>query len=199
MEQITVYKFEELPEEIQEKLVAKQVENNQTDAEIPWSYEIFDSLKELFNKCCKVKLVDWDLGLCNRNNHIKIEFNEESTKELTSARALGWLENNLLNNLRITRSRYLAKRKDYFSYGSSYRVGCIKPGPLTGICYDENYLDDLIEGVKNGLTLYEAFKSLADTYEKLLQQEYDAYTSEEYAREVLLDSDTSYTITGKEV
>ena len=51
---------------------------------------------------------------------------------------------------------------------------------LTGYCADEDFIESLINDVKNGYTLREAFENLGRVADKLIEQEYD--------REVFEDS-----------
>lgn len=128
MREITVklYQFDELSDDAKEK--AREWWKRLEDQETYYIEEIADSLKKLFEKA-NMPLKDWSLGPYNQNNFVKF-YMEENTKELQGKRALAWIENNLLYKLRISEKEYRNKRKDYFRYGDSYRIGKIKPVPL---------------------------------------------------------------------
>lgn len=197
MKTIKIYTFSELPEETQEKLIEQRKRSRECDSDIPWRDEIFDSLKALIKHTSGAKLRDYSLGM-DSYSFLKVDF-PDNVEHLTGARALGWLENNLLSNLRITRSEYLKKRKDFFGYGPDYRIGKIKPCPFTGYCADEDYLESLQKSLKTGRTLKEAYQDLADVYAELVRSEYEHYTSEEEIRESLLWDECHYTKEGIEV
>lgn len=188
---IALYKFSELSEESKKRAIERYRESND---EIFWQDEIFDSMIKVFEKCDGVSLKDYSLGLCSYS-YVKSEFRDDATAELTGARALGWLENNLFSNLRMTRSQYLKNRKANFGYG--YRVGKIPDCPLTGYCADHDFLEALTENVLSGKTLKDSFNSLADTYVKLLESENDSQNSEEYISEHFEANEYEFTEDGK--
>lgn len=176
---IEVYSFNELSDDAKEHARDKYREKNY---EIDWQIELFQSLMAVY-KAANIKVKDYSLGL-NSYSYMKLDM-DDNVKDLEGSRALAWLENNLFYKLRITRAEYLKNRKAYFGYGKHYRIGCVKACPLTGVCFDVDFLDDLQNSVKNGMCLGDAFKGLADTYVKLLQSEYDAQNSDEYIDEHL--------------
>lgn len=156
--------------------------------------DIVDSYKACLN-AFNITLKDWSLGAYCRS-YARLDI-DDNIKELRGARALAWLENNGLNDLRITRKQYLERRKDYFKYGKLYRIGCVKPCPFTGMCYDEDYLEFLINEVKSGSDLKDAFNGLLSVRTKLLEAEADYRSSEEYIVEELEANDYLFTSEGK--
>lgn len=158
----------------------RAVRNWQDNAhEIPWVYETCESLKQCV-KMAGLKLRDWNLGPYNRNNFIRIEWNDD-VANMDGARAFAWLENNLFAQFRIP---WKGQGRDSVrKYGKDYRPGLVKPCPLTGYCADEDYLTELRDAVKHGSSLESAFEGLADICQKLLEEELDAYMSEEYFAE----------------
>lgn len=176
-ETINIYKFNELPDDIKQRARDKWRDMYSTD--IHWQAEIFESLKTLFDTA-NIRMLDYQLGL--QRSFIKHDL-DSNVAELSGARALAWLENNLFCKLRVTRAQYLKNRKDNFRYG--YRIGKIKDCPLTGYCADDDFIDDLLNNVKSGNTLGDSFRWLADKYESILQGEYDYQNSDEYIDEHL--------------
>ena len=193
MREIKVYKFEELPEESKDLAIKKWRDSND---EIFWQSEIFDSFKEVF-KMSGIKIRDYSLGLYSRSI-VKFDM-EDQIGDLSGVRALAWLENNLLYKLRISRAEYLKKRKAYLSYGNEYRIGKLKPCPFTGVCYDETFLESLIEDLKSGSTIKEAYENLADTYEEVLQSEYDDQNSDSYIIDHLIANEYEFFENGERV
>lgn len=168
-----IYLFDELPDDAKERAIENYRAHND---EIFWQSEIFDSLKTLLDTA-GIKLLDYSLGL--DHSYIKIDLDPD-VANLTGARALAWLENNLLYKLRITRAEYLKHRRDFLRYGSDYRIGKIKPCSLTGYCADDDFLDALLKDARAGNPLGDCFKWLANTYQRILQDEYDHQNSDEY-------------------
>lgn len=195
METITIYEFDELPEDIQLKVIKHTRRERELSCdEIPWRHETFQSLKTLINKTHGAELKDYSLGL-DSYSYLKIDLG--NANDLTGARALAWLENNLFCDLRTSKATYLKNRKQNFCYG--YRVGKIPDCPLTGYCADQDYIEHLVKSVLSGNTLKESYESLANVYTEIMQNEYDAYLSDEYIREELIESGKQYTIEGNEV
>lgn len=164
------------------------------------SDEMMDSLKGLF-EAAGVKMRDWSLGAYDRGNMLRAEFSQEGTEDLTGARALAWIENRILGPLRApwgfpsNARRGLPAPRGY-SRPFLYRKGAVverktgalsrytKPGavpecPFTGVCYDMDFLEDLIKSVRAGRTLKEAFEDLADLFARQLEDEYEYQGKEE--------------------
>jgi len=170
---INIYTFDELSEESKQSAI-EEYRKNQT--EIFWMDEIVQSLKSLFENCDGISLKDWSLG--DYRSWIEIDFTNEEVENFTCKRAMAWIENNLLSNIRVP--YYGNKRKELRQYGKYYYAGKIKPCPFTGYCADEDYLDELIKDIKSGTDLKTAFKNLAYTCQKLIQNEWEYQQSEEY-------------------
>jgi hypothetical protein len=182
MKQITVYSIKELEGEAKKRAIS---DYKSILDECFWDSgnDIVDSYKSCL-KAFNITLKNYSIGAYDRGTFARLDI-DDNIKELRGARALSWLENNGLNDLRITRKQYLERRGDFFSFGKLYRVGCIKPCPFTGICYDDDFLDSLINDVKSGSALEDAFNGLLSTCTKLLESESDYRSSEEYIMEEL--------------
>ena len=164
------------------------------------SDEMLSSLKGLF-EAAGVKLADYDLGAYNRGNQLRAEFKQDGAADLEGARALAWIENNILAPLRapygIPKMPKDGKLPEGYTRAwtgpcHEFPNGCLhgeenpsrpitrytKPGavpscPFTGVCYDEDFLEDLIKSIKEGRTLKEAFQDLADLFASMLEDEYE--------------------------
>ena len=149
--------------------------------EIFWMNETIDSLKALI-KASGLYLRDWSLGTESYRSYINIDW-ELDVAILSGQRAMAWLENNLLSDLRIKKNT-----KDYLKYNNGYiekslrpySVGKIPPCPFTGYCADDTYLDSLIKDITNGCTLEEAYNNLAGVCSRMLENDLDNQNSEEY-------------------
>lgn len=173
---VTTYTASELREKFPDGF-ERALENWRNRGDIAWQEETFDSLKGLI-EAAGVKLRNYNLGAYNRGNGLTVEFPEEGAEDLTGARALAWLENNLFGPLRIPWRG--GERWRLAKYGSAYRAGKVKPCPFTGYCADEEYIDALRESVRGGDTLKEAFEGLADTYATILEREIEDQNSPDY-------------------
>ena len=134
-----------------------------------------DSFKAVF-KAARIRLKDYSIG--GRGTGCKVVFSTDEAGELTGARAMAWLENNLFSGLRLPYTG--ARRWELSKYGSYYRAGMVKPCPLTGYCADEDFLDSLKKSVKSGDDLKSAFEHLAAVAARLIESESENQAGEEY-------------------
>lgn len=156
--------------------------------------EMLDSLKGLFD-AAGVKMRDWSLGAYNRGNNIRVEFpGDGGAAELSGPRAQAWVENNILGPLRapygLPRVKKGAPLPKGFTRGWDpvtrsvgvedtghitrwTRPGAVPSCPFTGVCYDEDFLEEMIKGVKDGRTLKDAFEDLVDVFGWMLEDEYE--------------------------
>lgn len=181
-QEITIYSFNELSDESKQRARERYRANNY---ETMWADEILDSLKTLFEVCSGITLKNYDLGY--RGSGLKIEFSQEEAGALSGKRAIAWLENNLLSTLRVPYRG--PQRTKLRQYGADYYAGKIKPCPLTGVCYDEDYLSALRNDVNNGNTLIDSFRWLGNKYNELIEAEESYQNSDEYIDECLADSE----------
>lgn len=154
--------------------------------EIHWSDEIMDSLKACF-KASGIRLTDWSIG-ADSYSYVRFDMDSD-VRELSGNRALAWLENNLLGDLRVEFHPYTfvlpsgtihkTKRAELAKYGQYYRPGMIKPCPFTGVCFDEDMIESLLKDIKAGETLGDAYSNLADVARRLFESEIEYQNSEE--------------------
>lgn len=166
---------------------------NGYDAYIPWTEEIFDSLNKLFEKA-GVKLTDYNVGY--PGTYIRFSFPNEEVENFTYGRAMSWLENNLFGQCRIDWWKHNPKRKTCKWYGQWPDE--IKCCPFTGYCCDEDFIDSLRESIRSGKTLRSAFAKLIHVAEKLYNNEYENYYSEEYMMDQYSGNDTLFDKDGME-
>ena len=191
---IEVYTLAELKEKFPSSYtkVLKKWQNNVEY--IPWMDETCESLKKVF-EYSGIKSIDWSLGAYSES-YVKFAMNPE-VRDLHGQRAIAWLENNLLGDLRIPWTGN--KRKELAKYGENYRPGMVKPCPFTGYYADEVYLEKLQEFILDGYTLSAAYTRLAKVCGKLLDEEYDYAISEESLLETALANDYMYTSKGQQI
>ncbi len=158
------------------------------DQDPAWMNELFDSLMGTF-AAAGVKVNDYQLSTYGYHNFVRITMSSEfdyQVGNLTGRRAMAWLENNLLGKLRIS---WTAKRNENRKYNAAYRScgnyrpyepGLVPPAPFTGYCADDDFLNSLKKDLRNGVSLYHAFKNLARVYADLAETEIQNQKSEEY-------------------
>lgn len=193
---VKLFKINELSDEAKEYAIEKYRENNY---EIFWQRELLESLKGLFENCNGVKLKDYSLG--EYQSWIKVEFSQDEVENLSGKRALAWIENNLLYNIRIPENSLSVKGTRYklAQYGSYYRAGMIKPCPFTGYCADEDFLDSLLKDIKEGTDLKTAFEGLASEYQRIINAEIEDQNRDEYIIEHMEANEYEFTEDGEQI
>lgn len=141
-----------------------------------WIPEIVESLKALFEHS-GVYLYDYSISEEGHRSYVKFNM-DDSVFELSRNRAIAWIENNLLNPLRIPFTG--EKRWSLSKYGSYYRAGMIPPCPLTGVCYDEDLIESLLKDIKSGESLGDSYRNLADKASQMIESEIQDQMSESY-------------------
>ncbi len=190
--EIEIYSASEMKEKSPEgfeRALEKWRENVASDP--AWIAEIADSFKSVF-AAAGLRLTNWAIGGCGTDCTVAPFFGES----LTGGRAWAWLENNLLGKLRIPWSG--PGRWSVAKYGRYYRPGLVRPCPLTGVCFDDDLLDDLRDSIRAGLTVKNAFEALADKAFGLIEHEIESQQTEEYFLETSESNGYEYTADGNQ-
>jgi hypothetical protein len=190
MKTIIGYSPQEL-KELNERGFERALENwRSSQEEIFWTDEIIESMKATFEHS-GIALRNWSIGAYS---HSHVEFDMESdVKELSGNRAMAWLENNLLGGLREKRT-FIQRVTKYVTWNDFTQHNQIPSCPFTGYCADEDFIESLMNDIKSGDTLRDAYSNLADVARKLFENELDYQTSEEYFLE---QEDLLFTEDGK--
>jgi len=185
------YSLQELKDscnqEAYEKALDALRERNTQSGDNFFAEECIDSLCKLC-EAAGVSVTAYSFGAYSRN-YLKLEMHDDY-QDLSGPRALAWLENNLLGPLRqcwvraVQWKKWMEKtpwRKRPYEYT---KPGKVPECPFTGMMMDEVLLEALFESIiKDGDTLYEAFKGLEYHVTKVLEAEYDYQQTEEYLLE----------------
>lgn len=191
---ITTYTYDELTDDARDRAFTDWQEGVDSDPYgPPWQDEIRQSVQGAIESA-GLTLSDWSIGRANPADSsigtytyswIKVNgWNGEiagdvDAGDLHGARALAWLENNMLAHNRIPWQG--EQRTSVAKYGAWYRPGKVKPCPFTGYYLDDVIIDHLINRVaKCGDTLLEAFESLASVWQSALEDEEESARSREY-------------------
>lgn len=189
--QTTLYQFDELSPEAKEK--ARTWYRDGSASENYAGEDMLKSMEAIFKRS-GITLNYWSIG---PYSYSYVRFDMGDAGELTGRRATAWLENNLFSGLRMTPQEFAAKRKDYMGYGASYRVGKIKPCPLTGMCYDEDLLEDLQHSIKSGMTLKDAYHALPEKVRQMNEAEIEYSNEDAQVDESITINEYEFTADGK--
>ena len=198
-----VYQFNELSEEAKER--ARQWWRE--GYEFHWSSEVEQAMKE-FSRLAEVRIFDYEFGdPFSYTKGIKFSTNhrDEEQFELSGARALAWIENNILEYCRTPKVYYLRTTGSTKKRKSNLltEINC----PFTGMCYDMDILDPLLKFAK-GPKVYgrgwenttvldlisECFASLVKSVEGEIEH---CLTSDEYADDEITINEYEFTEDGK--
>lgn len=206
MDTITVYSASELKKKFPNGFehALNQWENDHT-SNVFWTDEIMDSMKAVFKKV-GLTLKDWSISggsSCYVKFSIPTYWSELADTDLlvddyTGKKAERWLKESLLDGASFKRVNYEVDGEKGFRYdlfGNGESVSC----PLTGVCFDHDFIDSLPDDVKSGCTLFEAFDNLADCAGKLFYNEWKNQISEEYFIDLADANDWQFTENGRMV
>lgn len=203
MNTITVYSASELKEKFPDGF-EKALKNWQDHAsdEIFWSDEIIDSMKSLFY-ASGVNLINWSIGAYSPCT-VRFEMPEDgedyinALEDYTGQKAYNWIKKNVLDGSKFKRITYNKKlggkgwRYDITKTdGSSWSCG------FTGYCSDHDFIESLLDDIRGGCTLSDAFHNLADTAGHLLESECEYQQSEEYFLDNADANEYQYTENGQ--
>lgn len=171
--------------------------------DIFWMEEICDSMKKLFH-VAGINLRDWELG-ANCPNYVSFddfdveidnpdydeededseEYIEVSSRDIYKKDAEKWIKDFILNGATWKRETYEYENEKKkivkgFRYDIKKKDGSDWSCEFTGVCFDHDFIDDLLENVRLGESLYDSLKWLADKCGKLIEQELETQQTEEY-------------------
>lgn len=208
MDTVNVYDIKELKEQFPDSYekVLNKWQNSQD--EIFWQDEIIESLKECF-KVAGITLKDWLLG--GQGSYVKFDIPtywseladcDMLVDDYEGRRAYNWLKTafDLKSYRRVYYTNHLGKkahRYDFTKLNSKkdWDWSC----EFTGYCADHDYLESLFDDIHDGMNLKDAFHNLADVCNKLIEQEIEYQSSEEYFLEHAEINDFQYTEYGVRV
>lgn len=188
---IEAYEYNELSDEAKAVALKNHQERCDRSSYVPWKDEIFESLKSVV-EWADFKLMDWSIGPYS-NSYIKVRHNNnEACEEFSGRRAFAYMENHFFGPLRLR--WHGAKRWAMAKHNAAYRschapsstvrqcycAGRVPPCPLTGVCFDEDFIDALMKDLREGATLKDAIEWLSNKAVELMEAECESQRSEEY-------------------
>jgi hypothetical protein len=174
--EITLYDFDELSEEVQQRVINKY--RNEGDMDF-WRDE-YEKTLELFCDIFNIKVNEW--AICYRKA-ILFDFNhDDDVRELSGVRAVKWFWNN--GYQKCMKGKYYHKnRKHRHSKILLEADNC----PLTGVCSDDYILEPLIEFMKkpDSSTVYEVLEKCLERWLNAMESDYEETQEDEYIIEQL--------------
>jgi len=207
METIEVYSASELKEKFPEGFeYAHEKWQNSHSHDTFRTDEIMDSLKGIF-KASGIKLDDWSIS-DSSESYVKFTLPtywseladcDQLVDDYTGRRALNWTKTGL-ELKSVKRIGYPGKNKQkLFRYDVIKSDGKPWSCEFTGVCYDHDFLDSLLDDIKSGCTLSEAYHNLADKAGRLFYEEWKDQMSEEYFIDFADANEFKFTEEGKQI
>lgn len=144
--------------------------------------ELLDSVKAV-SKLNGVPIKDWNISEYGPS-WIRWEWPWNDAESLEGKRAIAWLENNLLNHLRVPygikdiSGPYSIRKWSVKVDG--YSPGQVNTGALTGMWSDHVIISALIDSVNTGDTLGDAFENLGSVIARYVEDQTTYAYSMEY-------------------
>ena len=188
---INIYEFSELSEQAQEQARYSFISNGGYS----WAGGQVDSLKA-FCEHFNLNLDDYSYGNSScRDNFVRVSVKNEDIAELSNAELLACLNDS--GFLIVPGTKWSDKQKAIINTGKKVSLlggQC----PFTGVCHDEDLLDDLRSFVKStdDRTYQELMQDCADTWLKSVIEECDYQESMEYFKEIAEANDYQFTEDG---
>lgn len=173
--ELQLYKFEELSSEAKEKAL-----NHFRDREYSWFDEAKQTMRE-FAELFGVRITSYELGY-GRGTHIRFSTGsmlEEGAAELSGVRAFKWINNNI--------------DEKFWNEGAK-NGSC----PLTGVCFDCNVLDPLVDFMKqpSDKTIEELIQDCFDSLEDAVSEDVLYHYGDEATKEHIEANDYEFTEEG---
>ena len=204
----SVYHFEDLKEDVQEKLVKEEQESNCTD---PWFWDFID-FEDSYKAIADVlgAKLKYSYDTCSYSYTELLDCLDFDVAELKDSRAMAyiwnnWIEPNLKGKYYSTKGRWINGKYCYKHRYSKIKKS-IDDCPFSGIFWDNVFADAWDEwkaeykrrAGRSHVDVDDFVKILQDKMTDYVIQEAEYKESEEYAREHLMESDTLYYENGTE-
>jgi len=181
-----LYSYAELSPKAQARVIEREAERIQTQgySEDFTLRESVASLKAV-SKALGLRLTDWNIGPYNRNNHCSVNSDEAGNKAIAQF-------------VRVLIAHGY-KRKPTFkamlTQGTGSFVGVCG---FTGVCFDEDVCEAILEALLDGETMSKAFDRAADRIHDICEKDLEWRTSKEGILEYLDKKAELYTDDGTE-
>jgi hypothetical protein len=182
----TVYTASELRELFPSAFDSALEKWKQSQSEPLEKYNIVDSFKAIF-KAFGCNLIDYYIDGGYSRNYVKFTIptywseladNDPPVDDYTGQRAYQWIKEQL-GIKSFERVNYTRRDGQGFYYNIIGNDGKVISCPFTGYYADDYFLYNLLNDIKEGFTLKEAFSNLADCAARIIEDELAFQQSEE--------------------
>ena len=200
--EIAIYKFSELPEEEQEKIISNWREDN--------SYVWGDENKASLNAFCKLFNVDVSsFSYGGGRDYINFNYENDDVEDMDYLRLHKWVINNYYDTLITNRVTYYSKDengkyiKDCVSINSVKRKSniyfSVNDCCFTGYYMDSVLIDPIIKFMKKpfDITMYDLINDCLQEWLFACRNDVEAWLSEETIKEEIEMNDYDFTIDGQ--
>jgi hypothetical protein len=190
-----LYKFEELSEESQKKVMNRERNNIQSWGIDAWDSEHRNTL-EKFANIVGIKIRDWEVSDYNHNYSFCFlsDVYERDADDVKGKYLLRFL-NSIYFDIRSQKSYFTGERWENGNYHYSHRKSNIlwqeNDCPLTGVCYDCDILYPIYEWHKNpdwNKSLYDLVDECLEEFFSAWEKENEYCGSDEYVKQELTES-----------
>lgn len=146
--------------------------------------ECMDSLKAIA-LALGLRLTNWNIGPHNRNNFCRVNSDESGNKAIAQF-------------VRVLLSKGYARKKTFRAMLEKGTGSFIGICGFTGVCFDEDICEAILEALLDGQTMSKAFDAAADRIMRICEDEIEYQLTESAILESLAKSDEIYTEDGQE-
>ena len=198
--EVKAYAFQELPREIQDKLIEAEQGYRINDYEFPWQDENQESLKVF----CNLFNITWKSYNYWPRVDIDYKINVDyEVLKLTGPRLAAYLWNNHKQDLYKAKIRYKAQCTPENKYTGNKifksKIFLDDCCVLTGYCMDDDFLGPIykfFETQSNKVDLEDLYQDCLYSGLKAMNEDYEHFISPEAAREHLEEIEQLYTMKG---
>lgn len=195
IEQVKLYKFDELSEESQQVAIDNWRNSNY---EVAWQSEWEDSL----NKFCDIFPIKWDSWDIYQRINYRIQCDDE-IRELSGIRLLKYIINNYWDD--IFKGKYYSTDGQWINGKYHYKKRYSKcqfefDCPLTGFCGDYDILQPILDFLKNpqdNITFEDLLSDCLASWRIAVKNDYESQQSDEYIKECLEINEYEFTEDGE--
>lgn len=177
-----LYCFKELSDEAKERVISKIADDIGKDPDDFTLLECMDSLKAVA-AAMGLRLTDWSIGPYNRGNFAKVNCDDFGNV------AIARFVRCLLDHGYTRKPRF----KDMLAKGKGSFIGVCG---FTGVCFDEDICEAILEALLDGETMTKAFDRAADRIARICEDDLEYRTSKKGILEYLDQDEEIYTEDG---
>jgi hypothetical protein len=179
-----LYSFKELSPEAQDRVIEREAQRIHEDPDNFTLLECIASLKAVAS-ALGLRLKDWNIGPYNRNNHASVNSDESGNKAIAEFVKC------------LIRHGYARKPKfkDMLVRGTGSFIGVCG---FTGVCFDDDICEEILEALLDGETMSKAFGRAADRIMRICEDDLEYRTSRAGILDYLDTTDEIYTEDGNE-